>query len=85
MLERKVICENCGEDYPPRWPHECTVSARPAGSPAELAAKEIYEKLDGLEMEAGQASMNAFIQLAALLSRVQPLNSNGSTGIYCYA
>ena len=32
MLERKIECENCGEAYPPGWPHECESSASPTCS-----------------------------------------------------
>ena len=27
MLQRKVICEECGEDYPHGWPHSCLVES----------------------------------------------------------
>ncbi len=26
MLERKIICETCGESHPPGWPHTCSES-----------------------------------------------------------
>jgi len=40
--------------------HRLEKSSRsPVGSMAELAAKEIYEKLDDLEAETGQAGMYA--------------------------
>lgn len=35
MLERKITCENCGEDYPPSWPHSCTDLAE-SNSPSDL-------------------------------------------------
>jgi len=36
MLERKIECENCGETYPPGWPHQCESSASPACSAAAI-------------------------------------------------
>ena len=49
MLERKVICKNCGEDYPPVWPHSCTASDRPAG----YKATTDKNKLSGCKHEDG--------------------------------
>ena len=40
MLEKKVICENCGEAYPPGWPHTCD-------SP-EPFPKPTYRERDGI-------------------------------------